>query len=422
MRVEIATFLLSEPGRAALGELAANLEALSEARQLATLGQLRRRFSAEEAAGLLEVAIARQRASQQAKFSYAAEMFFTKTGLEQASGEVITNYRAARFVRHLPPGSRIADLGCGIGGDSIALARHFHVTGVDLDPARLLFAQANAAALGLADHFETQQADITNFDPTGFEAIFFDPARRTAAGRRLFSVEDYTPPLSISKKWLAQVPNLAVKISPGVDYAELDGYDCEVEIISENGDVKEAVLWFGGLRENREQSSLPQDSILHPSSFILHPLVERRATLLPAAHTLTDQPDQTPVASGLPLSYLYEPDGAVIRARLVEELAYQINARKIDPQIAFLTSEKLVDTPFARNYRVIESLPFSLKKLNQRLNELGAGRVTVKKRGSPIEPQELIRALKLKGSPEKELIVVLTHVLGTHYAIVCLSS
>ena len=416
MKLEIAEFLLSPSGRATLDELAADPAALSQANQLATLSRLRRRFSPEEAAGLLEVATARHKAQQQAKFSQAGEMFFTKTGLEQASGELIANYRAARFVRSLPSGSPIADLGCGIGGDSMALARHFQVTGVDIDPARLLFAQANATALGLSGNFKTLQADLTGFDPAPYAALFFDPARRTSEGRRLFSVEDYTPPLSIINKWLAKVPDIAVKISPGVNYAELDGYDCEVEIISENGDVKEAVLWFGALREkieNHTSVGLRPKSKIEDRNF-----VRRRATLLPAGDSLTDRPGQPEVESGEPLAYLYEPDGAVIRAGLVEELAHRLNARKIDPTIAFLTASHLVETPFARAYRVIESLPFNLKKLNRSLNALAAGRVTVKKRGSPIEPHELERALKLKGPKENEMIVVLTHVMGAHWALI----
>ena len=139
---------------------------------------------------------------------------------------------------------------------------------------------------------------------------------------------------------------------------------------------------------------------------------------MPAGDSLTDRPGQPEVESGEPLAYLYEPDGAVIRAGLVEELAHRLNARKIDPTIAFLTASHLVETPFARAYRVIESLPFNLKKLNRRLNALAAGRVTVKKRGSPIEPHELERALKLKGPKENEMIVVLTHVMGAHWALI----
>ena len=396
MDVEIAKFILSEVGQATLERLAQSPAGLGQAQHLATLSRLRKDFTSPQAAGLLEVAVARQKATQQGKFSRASQMFFTRSGLEQASGEAITRHRATRLQRVLPMASPVADLGCGIGGDSLGLAEHFRVTGIDLDQARLLFAEANAAVYGFSDNFQTRQLDITNFEPTGYAALFFDPARRTEEGRRIFSVEDYAPPLSIIEKWLKLVPNLGVKISPGVNYSELAAYNCEVEIISQNGDVKEAVLWFGELRD---------------------PNVTRRATLLPQNVTLTNQPDKPPVEITEPAGWLYEPDGAVIRAGLVEELALQLGATKIDPDIAYLTAPVRQATPFARAYPVIESHPFNLKKLQRRLTELNVGRTVIKKRGSPLEPDALGRSLKLKG--EREMVLVLTHVMGTHTVILC---
>jgi SAM-dependent methyltransferase len=394
MLSEIAKFLTGEEGRRALRELAERPADLSEARQLATLSRLRKTFTPEQAAGLMEVATARLRGT--AKFPNAPEMFFTRAALEQSSSQMVASYRAQRFVANLPQSARVADLGCGIGGDSLPLAQHFQVTGVDLDAARLVFAVANAQTCGVAANFQAIEADISEFDVAGYDALFFDPARRTVEGRRIFSVEDYAPPLSIVHKWLRQVPNIAVKISPGVDYRELDDYDCEVEIISENGDVKEAVLWFGALRTK----------------------AVRRATLLPSGTTLIAS-EHSLVAVTPPQKYLYEPDGAVIRARLVRELALQIGATQIDPDIAYLTANELVTTPFARAFEILEFMPFNLKKLQARLQALNTGRVTIKKRGSPLEPQELERLLKLKKSNPAEFILVLTHIAGEHSVIIC---
>ncbi len=396
MKLEIANFIISPAGRKALDELARQPLELAANRHLPTLVRLRKEFSSEEAGGLLEVAVARQRATRQAKWSRADRMFFTGSGFEQASGETIAGHRAARFRQVLRAGSRVADLGCGIGGDSLGLVEHFEVTGVDLDPARLVLAEANAAVYDRSDRFQTQLADLTGFDPAGYAGLFFDPARRTAEGRRLFSVEDYSPPLSIIQQWRRKVPELGVKISPGVKYQELEAYQCEIEIISEHGDVKEAVLWFGELRG---------------------PKVARRATLLPEGVTLVDQPDKPPVEISGPLAYLYEPDGAVIRAGLVEELALQLDARKIDPDIAYLTAANLRVSPFVRAFRILESQPFNLKKVNRRLQELEVGRVIIKKRGSPLEPASLEQALKLKG--QRTLTLVLTHLNGVHSVIFC---
>jgi len=130
------------------------------------------------------------------------------------------------------------------------------------------------------------------------------------------------------------------------------------------------------------------------------------------------QAEREPVPSGPPLAYLYEPDGAVIRAGLVEELALQVGGlRKLDPDIAYLTSDSLHQTPFARPFQIRESMPFNLKKLSHRMHQLNIGRVTIKKRGSPLDPQQLERALKLKG--DLSLTLILTHVQGKPYVLLC---
>jgi hypothetical protein len=388
--LEIAHFLVSPEGRTALSELAG----IKEAEQLSVLTRLRRKWPPEIAGALVEQALLRQRAARLGKFPFPESMFFTSAALEQASGQAVAQYRTSRIAAIIGNGARVLEMGGGIGGDTLALASLFRVTALEQDATRLIFAEANLKACNL--QAELKNADIAGFEVEGFAAIFFDPARRSGTGRRIFSVEDYSPPLSTVRRWLEKVPGVAVKISPGVSYDELTGYDCEVEIISERGEVKEAVLWFGNLKS-----------------------AYRRATLLPGPHTLVYRPDKPEIPSGIPLQFLYEPDGAVIRAGLVEELALLMGGatRKIDPDIAFLTSEDEIDPPFARRFRILESLPWNLKHLNRRLQELEIGQVVIKKRGSPLDPQQLERALKLKGS--HSMIVVLTHVMGKPYTILC---
>jgi hypothetical protein len=282
----------------------------------------------------------------------------------------------------------VADLGCGIGGDALALAAHTPTIGVEWDPARLAMAQENVRVYGRAPHFQPLQADLLELSPLPVQACFFDPARRDEHGRRIFSVQDYRPPLSLIDKWRGKMRGTAVKISPGVDYAELPA-EAEVEIISLHGEVKEAVLWFGDL----------------------HSGVSRRATLLPEEHTLTnaDLP-ASPIPTSQPLSYLYEPDKAVIRAHLVEALGQQLNAVKLSDDIAYLTAETSQPTPFARCFAIEDSFPFQLKRLRHYLRQHDIGQVTIKKRGSPLEPDSLRRQLRLKGSQHR--IIFLTQVKG----------
>ena len=108
----------------------------------------------------------------------------------------------------------VIDLGCGIGGDLIAVARAgLTCAGVDLDPVRVEVARANLDALGLAGAVAV--ADATTVDPSPFDVAFADPARRSARGRT-FDVDDWTPPWSFVESLLTG--DACVKIAPGIPH------------------------------------------------------------------------------------------------------------------------------------------------------------------------------------------------------------
>jgi hypothetical protein len=396
--------LLTRAGQEAL-QAAQALEP-KESNFLRDFSALSRHFPAELARAALETAILRREAA--AKFPFAGSMYFTREALEQASSFEVSNYRAKRF----RPYKRLADLGCSIGGDTLALAKAAPTLGIDLDPLRLAMAQANLDALGLGERSSFIQADLTAPLPlspaplhsrspapplTQSLALFFDPARR-AAGRRIFSVRDYRPPLEIVQGWLPHVPALGVKISPGVNLTELGDYDAEVEFISLGGELKEGVLWFGPLKTAR-----------------------RRATVLPGPYTFADPGSEAQRTQGLPLrdpqAYLYEPDPAILRAGLVAPLGIELEAAQLDPDIAYLTADNKHPTPFARVWAVEDWFPFQLKRLRSTLRERGIGQVVVKKRGSPLQPETLIRDLRLTGDQKR--VIFLTHLRGRPIVVIC---
>jgi SAM-dependent methyltransferase len=348
---------------------------------------LAKRFPRELARAALETAILRREA--ETKFPQAERMYFTRQAFEQATSWEVAVYRSQRFTGY----DRIFDLGCSIGADTLALAKIAPTAGVDLDPLRLAIAHQNAHSLGVPAEFV--QADLHQLPFKPFKdpaaAIFFDPARRRDH-QRVFTVEEYSPPLSIIRSWLPHTPAMAVKISPGVDLDELSGYDCEVEFISLNGELKEAVLWFGPFKT-----------------------AGMRATLLPGPITLTaDHQPELPLAE--PGGYIYEPDPAVIRAGLVAALGGRLNAAQLDPEIAYLTAASYTPTPFARAWQVEDWLPFQLKNLRAYLRQRDVGLLTVKKRGSPITPEQLIQDLRLDGNEEKTLF--LTQMQGKPIVVV----
>jgi len=191
-----------------------------------------------------------------------------------------------------------------------------------------------------------------------------------------------------------------VKISPGVNLGELAGYEAELEFISLHGELKEATLWFGPLKS-----------------------AARRATLLPGAHSLAAESAPAGAARlpvRAPQAYIYEPDAAILRAGLVQTLGARLEAAQLDPDIAYLTANERRPTPFARVWAVEDWFPFNLKGLRAYLRQRGVGRVTVKKRGSPLQPEALIRELRLSG--EAECVLFLTHLSGAPVVIVAQST
>lgn len=365
--MEIAAFraLFTPAGQRLLATACADYD---EAK-LVTLGTaLRREHPAELVAAALTQAELRRRAH--AKFGADADaMYFTPDGLEQATRTVVAAHRADRFAP-LRPDSTV-DLGCGIGGDLLALARAgIDVTGIDLDPLRVAVANANLDALGLTASARARTGDAEQTDLGAYDTVFADPARRSDRGR-VFNPDAYRPPWSFVTRLLTR--DACVKVAPGIPH-RLVPDDVEAEWVSDRGEVKEAALWSGRLRTD----------------------ARRRATVLPAGASLTDaDPATTEVAAAG--AYLYEPDGAVIRAGLVAAVAAQVSGGLLDPHLAYVTSDAHVSTPFATAFGIEEVLPYDLRAIRAALRKRAVGTLTIKKRGIDVDPQRLRHKLRTSG-------------------------
>lgn len=382
-------FLQQDEARRALARLAAT--PIGAQNELALAAALRREFGPAHARLLLAQAILRQKG--RLKFARADAMFFTRSGLEQASGERIARLRAGRYAA--AGVTRVVDLGCGIGGDAIGLTAVATVIGIDRSARRLRLARHNVAIYGETGQFWPLQADLLTLPVLAADAFFFDPARRDAQGRRLYDPARYSPPLSLLARWLPQVAQGAAKVSPGIDYRALPAGG-EAEFVSVDGDVKECLLWYGDLRSR----------------------ARRRATLLgpdPEPATLTDLAPASDLVGPVG-RYLYEPGGAVIRAHLVTQLAARLNGWRLDETIAYLSSDTLQTTPFATAYRVSDWFPFQLKRLRAYVRSRSAGILTIKKRGSPLDPDQLRRQLRPRGN--NALTLILTRLQGEPIVIV----
>ena len=389
---DTAMFLLSQEGRAAADEL--QHAPLDDAHLPQLLNRLRQRFDANEAGALVTLARLRRRAAS--KFPEANQLFFTAESLEQATAWEVAQQHAAWLDRYTPPGP-ILDLGCGIGGDLLALATRRQVVAYELDPVRAAFAEANTAALGLAGQVAVRTgdwvADLHGGRLPPAAGAFADPARRIGE-RRVFRLDQLQPPITPLLQLGAVVEALGVKVMPSVQDAELPG-GCGVEFISHQGICKEAVLWFGPARWQHKWATIIQDG--------------------DAEHILSDD-EAPPLGELVPGQLLYEPDPALIRAGCLAWLCRRLNAHLFDPEIAYLVGtagggpgpNHPVHT-HVQAFAIEEIHPFALKLLNQRLQALGVARVELKKRGFPVEPEALRPRLKL-ARQGRDAVVIFTRV------------
>jgi len=365
----------------------------SERDVLKTVADLRK---AGHSPGLVAAVLtqAKLRSKARGKFGeFADRMLFTEAGLEQATRLPVAARHANRFAG--AGLSAVADLGCGIGGDAMALAGlGLDVTAVEADEVTAAIASFNLAPFGNARVLH-QSAEKT--DLRGIDGIFLDPARRTGGHSqtsRLTDPDDYSPSLGFAFE-LATGRSLGMKLGPGLD-RDLIPSSAEAQWVSIDGQLVEMGLWFGALGR---------------------PGVRRAALVIDGddAAELTAESDSEDAETGPLGEYLYEPNGAVIRARLIGDLARILNARMLSDGIAYLTADEPVATPFASGFRVLETLPFQERDLKRALKERGIGVLEIKKRGVDVDPAALRRRLSLSG--ENSATVVLTRVAGKHTAL-----
>ncbi len=316
----------------------------------------------------------------------------TDQALQQAPPPAVAAHRAARIARWVADhGSGVHDVTCSVAADLAAtqLAGIFAV-GSDLDPVRLVMARHNLARTGLPARLV--RADARTAVTRGL-LRYADPARRDVTGRRITSAD--TIP-SVGELDDAEPAHLAVlRLPPGIDYRAL-GRPGEIEIVSWNGRVREAVAWPPELAT-----------------------VARRATVLAGdaiVEQFTDEePDDVPVtAHG---AYLVDPDPAVVRAHLVRQYAARHDLTLLDPHLAYLTGPTA--PPGVRSFEIVEAARYSESTVRGWVRRDRVGTLEIKQRGTPVIPDELRRRLRPSGARSVARTLVIARIGQAAHAFWC---
>ncbi|WP_252394750.1 THUMP-like domain-containing protein [Candidatus Mycolicibacterium alkanivorans] len=361
-------YLTSDAGAAALDEVARC--PLTDASRVADVAAIRSRYAGRSTA-LIETTLLRRKAAPKlAGLADVSGWLFTDEALQQATAAPVAAHRAARLA-----GASVHDATCSIGTELAALrSTAAFVMGSDLDEVRLAMARHNLPDVALC------RADALR--PVSRDAVvLLDPARRSG-GRRRFDPRAYTPPLDALIE-IYRGRATVIKCAPGIDFDAVRrlGFDGEIEVTSAGGSVREACLWAAPLAV---------------------PGVRRRACVLDRAEVVTDaDPDDCP--TGLPGRWIIDPDGAIVRAGLVRHYGARHGLWQLDPDIAYLTGDKL--PAGVRGFEVIEQLPLREKTLRQALSAQDCGALEILVRGVDVDPDALRHRLRPSGNIPLSLVI-----------------
>ena len=364
---------------------------------------LRKEISRSRAAIVLEQAQLRIRAKS--KFPNADAMFFTKRGLEQATGRGIALYKAARFAGC----ENVADICCGVGGDLLALHDRSDsatcvTTGVDADELTALFAGhnlkvgcANQTGRGgvLFQKFESMSID-------GLDGLHADPDRRGSKSnfQRTVHGSRFEPSLDELLHASSNIKLVAIKVAPATPVSDAWPEQIEREWIGDRHECKQQLIWQGERAERiGYRIATCVDNVGGSASFSIS---EARMNMkLPAASSVGD--------------YIHEPHPTVLAAEISRPFGQQLDLRPLANDVAYLTGG-IASHPLLQSFQVIEILPVNLKKVAAALKAMDVGILEVKRRG--VEQAAGDPFLKLKLSGSQRATVILTRFDGKRVAII----
>jgi len=307
---------------------------------------------------LIEISKARIKAKE--KFNDGNKLFLTREDLRFATPDIVADCRASRLKC-----KAIADFGCGIGGQSMAFAKVCKkVYAIDNDERKISYFKKNAEIRGLKN-IEFINADFlyeklkNKIKDAGI--IFCDPSR--AIEERERNIESLAP---IIEKILQIYPEkgFAIEIPPQISPEKIK-YDCEKEYISLDFALNRLTLYFKKLRKcNVSVVSLPEK------------------------FRIENDGNKKELESNECLSYIYEVDSAIIKAGLLENLAFSIKNplflyRKNKKTI--LTSDYKIKNPFLRGYKVLGKSDADVNSIINILKENNIGKITLRMQINPEE-------------------------------------
>ncbi len=221
------------------------------------------------------------------------------------------------------------------------------------------------------------------------DLIYLDPARRDKHGGKVFFIADCSPNVSdLLPKLLSKTDNVLIKYAPMLDIkAAITALKTvyKVFVVAVDNDVKEVLYWIR--KPITTEEPLIEAVNLSKEN---HPIL---------CSTFGDEL-ATQVSFAVPLTYLYEPNAAILKAGLFKSVARLYKLLKIAPNTHLNTSNELLNDFPGRKFRVTQVEKFNKKQLKKALN---GQYVNVSCRNFPLKPEALKQLFNFKDGGETYL-------------------
>lgn len=303
-------------------------------------------------------------------------VFPSKLSIEQTSSEITAKYKAG-----LISGENLIDLTGGFGVDDYYFAQNFkEVVHCELNEELSKVVAHNFKVLN-QENIRCVAGDSTktlkNLSKK-FDWIYVDPSRRNDAKGKVFQLKDCLPNVPELLDFYFNFSNsILIKNSPILDISlaisELN-FVKKIYIIALENEVKELLIEI-----EKDFNSI----IKVETTNITKNSVEIFEEDLEDAHQVTYSE---------PLTYLYEPNSAIMKSGLFNSVANAYAVKKLHPHSHLYTSDTLVENFPGRKFLIKENVEFNKQNINSVLKNQKMNLTT---RNFPISVEDLRKKYKI---------------------------
>lgn len=271
-----------------------------------------------------------------------------KISIEQTSSEITADYKSK-----LVSGNSIIDITGGFGVDCYYFSKQFNtVFHCEINDELSTIVKHNYQQLKV-NNCATFSGDGINFLKSTnqtFDCIYIDPSRRNDVKGKVFLLKDCLPNVPENIDFLLTKTNqILLKNSPILDISSAISelkFVKEIHVIAIKNEVKE-VLFL--LEKNYDKViKIKTINIINEDSQKFE----------------FDFNEEVTSNYAEPLTYLYEPNAAILKSGAFHQIASQLNLFKIHQHSHLYTSENLIDFP-GRCFKILTILNYDKKKIKK---------------------------------------------------------